>query len=188
MFYQGVTEVRWLSLVVLVLGLVTTSLSVGPVAVAAAQTGNVCADSEEVALLQLINEYRAANGLQPYALSQTLSIAADQQSQDMATNNFIGHDGTNGSSVFERVAAAGYPGASIIGENVYGLDGTAQAAFNWWKSSPGHNANMLNPDLRAIGIARVNNPDRGWYWTNTFGSTIDGLGCVGGEEAVVEPT
>ena len=104
----------------------------------------------------------------------------------MATNDFIGHDGTDGSTVGGRITAAGYPKASALGENVYGLDGTAGGRFNWWKSSPGHNANMLNPDFKAIGIARVTNPNRGTYWTNAFGCMpVAGTGCVGDGEATV---
>ena len=73
-----------------------------------------------------INDYRVANGSPPYALSQTFSIAADQQSQDMATNNFIGHDGTDGSSVFERVAAAAMPVPRLLVRMSMGSDGTAK--------------------------------------------------------------
>ena len=46
-----------------------------------------------------------------------------------------------------------------------------------WRESAGHNANMLNPNLVAIGIARVFNDEStyGWYWTTEFGGEDDGF-------------
>jgi hypothetical protein len=43
---------------------------------------------------------------------------------------------------------------------------------------------MLSPDFKAIGIARVSNPNSifGWYWTTTFGSDVDTTGCRGPAE------
>jgi uncharacterized protein YkwD len=152
--------------------------------VAAVQT---CADSEESAFLQLINDYRAQNGLPALAFSQTLSVAADTLSIDMATKDFFSHTGSDGSSFSSRIAAAGYPDPGNSAENIFAGDSTAAGAFGWWKNSPGHNANMLSPTAKAIGISRVNNPNSTfqWYWTTDFGATVDGAACTGAAAAVV---
>ncbi len=156
---------------------------------AAFQAGAYCADSEESALLTLINEYRAENGLNPLVLSQTLSEAADAHSRDMADNNFMSHDGSNGSQPQDRLQDHGYTSFSMFAENIFGGEKDAAAAFAWWKSSPGHNANMLNPSLGAIGIGRAGNPDTetGWFWTTTFGDKVDAAACVEGGIAVDPP-
>ena len=152
--------------------------------VAAVQT---CADSEESAFLQLFDDYRAQNGLPALAFSQTLSVAADTLSIDMATKDFFSHTGSDGSSFSSRIAAAGYPDPGNTAENIFAGDSTAAGAFGWWKNSPGHNANMLSPTAQAIGIARVNNLNSTfqWYWTTDFGATVDGAACTGDAAAVV---
>jgi hypothetical protein len=136
-----------------------------------------------VAFLGLINQYRAQNGLEPLAMSPTLTTAARDHSQDMATQNYFDHTGLNGSTFSQRIAAAGYPGGTLA-ENIFAGDPTAQGAFEWWRNSPGHNANMLNPAYKAIGIGRATAPgsDFGWYWTTTFGDVVDSA-CGGATAA-----
>lgn len=140
-----------------------------------------CADGEESAFLQLINDYRAQNGLPALAFSQSLSVAAENLSLDMATKDFFSHTGSNGSSFVDRIAAAGYPDPGNTAENIFAGGDSAAGAMESWRNSPGHNANMLSPTAKAIGIARVNNPNSTWkwYWTTTFGATVDGAACTG---------
>jgi uncharacterized protein YkwD len=150
---------------------------------AGAATAPACGDAEEVAFLGLINDYRAANGLAPLAMSPTLTTAARNHSQDMATQNYFDHTSLNGSTFSQRIAAAGYPGGTTA-ENIFAGDQTAAGAFEWWRNSPGHNANMLNPAYAAIGIGRAFDPnsDFGWYWTTTFGDVADAA-CGGATAA-----
>jgi hypothetical protein len=48
--------------------------------------------------------------------------------------------------------------------------------FNGWKNSSGHNQNMLNPNFKTIGIARVTGSGStyGVYWVTDFSSTNPG--------------
>lgn len=70
-----------------------------------------------------------------------------------------------------------YKGANY-GENVnsYTMGGrfapTASVAFQLWKSSPGHNANMLQASFEWHGIARACSPAL-CIWVNTFGGNGD---------------
>ncbi|MGC4107372.1 MAG: CAP domain-containing protein [Thermomicrobiales bacterium] len=151
---------------------------VAPAPVAAAEA--YCLDPNASAFLQLINSYRQQNGLQPYTASPTLGAAALAHSQDMATQDYSSHTGKDGSTPESRMQAAGYDTnqAGFTGENIYwggGVDlGTAQAAFDWWRNSPGHNANMLSPNFTAIGIGVATNPATGkTHWTTTFGGRVD---------------
>src|SRR5829696_7608458 len=54
-----------------------------------AATSDYGVEREELAFLQLINEYRAQNGLWPLALSQTIGAAAEHHSTDMARNDYF---------------------------------------------------------------------------------------------------
>jgi len=128
-------------------------------------------DGEEQAFLTLINNYRTQNGLGTLSLNTQLTSASDWMSNDMGANNYFSHTDSLGRDPFQRMAAFGYDYNTWKGENLAAGVDTAQSAFNMWKGSPGHNANMLNPNFKVIGIARVYTAGStyGWYWTNDFG-------------------
>lgn len=132
-------------------------------------------DSEELAFLALINEYRVANGLEPLTLNDKLTAAASWMAADMAANNYFSHTDSLGRDPFQRMADFGYTYNTWKGENLAAGIATAQEAFDLWKGSPGHNSNMLNPHFRVIGIARVYGEDTvyGWYWATEFGGQGD---------------
>jgi uncharacterized protein YkwD len=118
----------------------------------------------------LINNHRAANSRNPLTLQHQLTAAAEDHSQDQANNNFSGHTGSDGSNPGQRITRAGYDW-SAWGENVYwnSNDGSANAAFTWWRNSSGHNANMLSANFTEIGIGRARSSTGTWYWTTDFG-------------------
>lgn len=139
-------------------------------------------DSEELAFLGLINNYRAQNGLGALTISSNLNRGSAWMVEDMATNNYFSHTDSLGRSPYQRAIDCGYP--SGAGENLAAGTNwsTAQTAFDAWKASSGHNANMLGQYYRQIGIARFNAPGStyGWYWATTFGTVDDGSGGGGG--------
>lgn len=103
-----------------------------------------------------INAQRAANGCGPLASNGQLNAAASRHANDMQTNGVTGHDGSDGSNPASRIAAAGYAPVSVWAENVYwgtGGGATADAAVTWWMNSPGHRANILNCNLKDVGVA-----------------------------------
>ena len=55
-------------------------------------TSSFCADSAELEVLRLINDYRARNGLGALALTKTLSGAAEHHSASMGINGYFSHD------------------------------------------------------------------------------------------------
>ena len=118
----------------------------------------------------LINNARAQNGLPALAINPQLSAAAQGHSIDMACYGFLGHTGSDGSSVYERVAAAGYA-ASYSEEIIYG-SGYPKTAFNWWMNDPVHRDAILNPNVieMGIGYAYVADTAYGGYYTVDFGS------------------
>lgn len=134
-------------------------------------------DPQEDRFLELINDYRADNGLNPLVMSDTLNQAAAWKSRHMATHDYFSHEdeGTNRDFV-QRLRDCGYTANTWLAENIAAGNDTAAETFAQWRSSPGHNANMLNPDLVAIGIARAFNDgsEFNWYWTTDFGGVADG--------------
>ncbi|HEV2108989.1 MAG TPA: SH3 domain-containing protein [Thermomicrobiales bacterium] len=144
--------------------------------------GGYCADGEENAFLGLINQYRAANGLGRLVHTQTLAAAAEHHSVDMATNNYFSHTMLDGTGVAQNLANHGYSDSSTWGENIAAGNASAAATFEQWRTSPGHNANMLNASFGAIGIGRASggSSSYGTYWTTVFGATSDGAAAVCG--------
>lgn len=135
-------------------------------------------DSEEMAFLAIINNYRAQNGLGSLTISTNLNRASAWMVQDLATNNYFSHTDSLGRSPYQRAIDCGYPTGA--GENLAAgtIHDTAAEAFELWRTSPGHNANMLGTHYQQIGIARYfkSGSQYGWYWATDFGSANDGTG------------
>jgi len=132
-------------------------------------------DNEELAFQTLINNYRAQNGLPALSLSNSLYNAAENHSYDMGIRGYFSHNTPEGVTPWDRIRSAGYTYNTWLGENIAAGYGSAQAVFDAWRVSPGHNAQMLGPNYRAIGIGRyyVNGSVYGWYWTTDFGGVVD---------------
>lgn len=124
-------------------------------------------------VIRLTNAARADNGLPPLAKQSQLTSAAQKHAADMGANDYFDHTGQDGSSPSDRAAREGYIGAS--GENIAAGQPTPQIVVTGWMNSPGHRANILNPDYTIIGVGYQNqNPDPGnlnfqHYWVQVFG-------------------
>lgn len=132
--------------------------------------------SVEEQLLNLINTHRDDNGQAPLTWDDRLGVAAQNHSDDMTAHGSSSHTGSDGSNPHDRIVAAGYPGASSWGENIFESapnDPSAQSAFTWWKNSPGHNANMLSPNYARIGLGQATNGAGVTRWTTVFASAPD---------------
>ena len=134
-------------------------------------------DAEEIEFVRLINEYRASKDLPCISVSVTANVAADWMSREMGEQAFFDHNEPpcekgvcTGRDPFARMIDLGHTGWGAAGENIAAGYPNAAAVFAGWRSSPGHNANMLHPRFTAMGIARVEVPGSpyGVYWTNDF--------------------
>jgi len=77
----------------------------------------------------------------------------------MGCNRFVDHEGSDGSSVRDRVTAQGYSW-SRVGENIYvGGSATPQSTFTWWMNSQlhqdNHQDNLLSSYYTEIGIGYI---------------------------------
>jgi uncharacterized protein YkwD len=124
------------------------TLAPAPASIAAINTATLC----------LLNGERADHGLAPLAANARLAAAATAYAQDLVAGSYFSHTGRNGSTVYDRVNAAGYipPGAGwALGENLAwgtGALSTPGSIMQAWMNSPGHRENILNPDFREIGV------------------------------------
>ena len=116
----------------------------------------------ELQLLGLINAERDAIGLDPLRLVTPLNAASEDHSRWMLETDIFSHMGAGGSSPYARMTEAGYPfeGASMALENIgwqsaRGEPGFADDVEDIHESlmqSPGHRANILNPDAEDMGL------------------------------------
>jgi len=121
-------------------------------------------------MANLINNARLQAGLSALSINPQLTIAAQGHSIDMACHGLLSHTGSDGSSVHDRVVAAGYI-PSLSSEIIYG-SGYPQTAFDWWMSDQTHRNEILNPNVieMGVGYAFVANTAHQGYYTIDFGS------------------
>lgn len=101
------------------------------------------------------------NPRQPLAANAQLTAAAEAHSQWMLASNTFSHTGEGGSSLGDRITAAGYSW-NRAGENIawWGNTGSVNLHEAIVKhhdglfESPGHRLNILNNFFREIGIAQ----------------------------------
>ncbi|PZM94839.1 MAG: hypothetical protein DIU79_08820, partial [Actinobacteria bacterium] len=121
-------------------------------------------------VIALVNQERAAAGCPAVTAQPQLTEAARRHSEDQAARGTLSHTGSDGSTPWERAERLGYQGA--IGENVAAGYRTAEAVMAGWMDSPGHRANILNCQARAIGVGVAAAADGTLYWTQMFGRTV----------------
>ena len=152
-------------------GALLLPLAVAPTSVqalAGAAPDNAPAQTARV--LELTNAERARAGLAPLTLNTQLTQAAQQYSEVLATDGCFAHTCGPVPDMTQRDAQAGYTGWTTVGENIAAGYPTPEAVVNGWMESPGHRANILNPDYRELGIGLASGGKYGAYWTQEFGS------------------
>ncbi len=120
------------------------------------------ASTFEREMLELINQERTSRGLNPVQLETRLNDSSEDHSVWMLNTDTFSHTGSGGSSATQRMENAGFDfsGSWRSGENIAwqsergapGIsDDVAQLHQNLM-NSPGHRANILNPDFEYVGI------------------------------------
>lgn len=132
-------------------------------------------------ILELVNAARAQarycgdrqfGAAPPVAWNAQLAQAALAHSNDMAAHRQFSHRGSDGSESTQRATRAGYRWRHI-GENIAVGQTSPQEAVEGWIESPGHCANLMNPQFSEMGagyaVSRVRLPGFP-YWTQVFGT------------------
>ena len=100
-----------------------------------------------------------------------LQNAATAHSEDMASHNFFAHQSpTNGSTLRERVPAAGYKYSSV-GENLGAGQTSIAQVVSEWLASPSHCATLMKANFVDMGVSCKANAATtyGTYWTMELG-------------------
>jgi uncharacterized protein YkwD len=139
-----------------------------------AETVTISAESiDSTAVAQLIvektNELRVANQRSKVEADPELSAAARYFADYMAQHDRYGHT-ADGSRPAARATKFGYE-YCLVSENIayqysstgFALPELAERFVEAWKNSPGHRANMLDPDVSDTGVA-VARSDKTDYW------------------------
>lgn len=111
-------------------------------------------------------QFSAIPAAPPLAMNAQLLAAARGHSQDMLVNDYQGHDGSDGSTFYQRITAQGYS-YSTCAENVFAhslFPFYGHAGFNVdWGAGPGgmqspagHRTNIHNRAYREVGVGVVN--------------------------------
>jgi uncharacterized protein YkwD len=101
-----------------------------------------------------LNAIRTQAGLGRVKRNAALDAAALAHASDMATQEFMGHIGTDGSDLRDRVDRTGYTWCTLA-ENVSMGYRTTQGAIEAWRVSPGHYRNLVKENAREFGLADV---------------------------------
>ncbi len=118
-------------------------------------------------VVALTNAERDKAGCPTLRIDERLRDAARGHSEDMAERNYFAHTSPEGVTPWDRAKDAGYPDPS--GENIARGYPDAETVVQAWMESPGHRANILNCDSRAIGVGIELETGDGPYWTEMFG-------------------
>jgi uncharacterized protein YkwD len=127
---------------------------------------NFCISAEEKALFELINEYRASQGLPTLTLSKSLSYVAKLHVKDMVKMKKLTHSWSDCNydkkpdcmwkrpEKYTSYTSNGYEAAYY-----HSKAATAKEALEAWKKSPAHNSMLVNIGMwkpvewKAMGVA-----------------------------------
>ena len=148
--------------------------------------------SSPLDLVNAVNALRASYGLAPYSINPILMSVAQAHADYMAATGNVSHTGLRGSTVTERLLAAGYPLAGDLSlggfrsENITSGNETksAQDAVNGWTGDAPHLTTMISPNLTEIGAGVSVNGGRVYYVIDCALPTTNGVPQPAAETAV----
>ena len=105
----------------------------------------------QMGVFNMLNGERAANGLEPLELNQSLLASATDKAEDMIVNNYFAHESLDGRMPWDFVSRRDYP-YLFIGENLGMSFSSALSVHNALMNSPSHKKNILNENYTDIGV------------------------------------
>ncbi len=122
----------------------------------------------EERLLELLNEARRSAGLGVLVRDSIIDEVARQHSEDMLKRGYFAHETLEGVSPFDRMLQGGVRFRTAA-ENL-AMAPNAEIAHQGLMDSPGHRANILNPEFTRVGIGAVKVAGLGRIFTQNFAS------------------
>ena len=120
----------------------------------------------EAQMLELVNQERVSRGLKPLEEDAELKEVARKHSADMFARGYFSHYTPEDKSPFDRMKEANI-NFTTAGENL-ALAPTLPIAHNGLMNSPGHRANILNPQFGRVGIGILDGGRRGLMISQEF--------------------
>lgn len=120
----------------------------------------------EQQMLNMINQERRANGLQPLRMDSRLVNLARKKSQDMIDNNYFSHNSPTYGSPFKMLNDAGV-NYNTAGENLAG-NSSVSGAHRALMNSSGHRRNILSSKFTRVGIGIKKGGPYGMMFTQIF--------------------
>lgn len=114
-------------------------------------------------VVTLTNLERTKRGRVPLMRDSALTKAAKLRANELT--QFYSHTRPNGTSALTVFPSSFY----ARGENIAFGYPTPEAVVQGWMNSPGHRANILQPEFRRMAAGASNHYGR-WYWVQLFGT------------------
>jgi len=124
---------------------------------ASASAASADAGKLRSALLCLVNNKRAANGLSRLKVDRRIQRAATRHARDMQKHNYFAHQRPGGPDLTTRLHRAGWYGHAWGETIAYGCGSLAspRATVRNWMNSPPHKAIILSGTYRHGGVGVV---------------------------------
>ncbi len=120
----------------------------------------------EKEMFRMINQERLNAGLAPVFFDDPLADVARLHSEDMFMRGYFSHYSPEGESPFDRMEKANIE-YTFAGENL-ALAPTTKLAMQGLMNSPGHRANILNPNFTKVGIGVIDGGIYGKMYSQEF--------------------
>jgi uncharacterized protein YkwD len=100
-----------------------------------------------------------------------LTVAAERHAADMARRNYLSHTSRSGATPWRRISWTGYR-AVRAAENIAAGYGSPEDVVRGWLESPSHRRNILDCNLREVGVGFAQNPHTRFvnFWVQDFGT------------------
>ena len=125
-------------------------------------------------LFSMLSDYRVKIGLRSLKRHEGIDQVARDHSADMVRVGYRAHRSKSGTMPPDRVQAAGFQSGLIL-ENI-GEGPSAVDIHQGLITSPGHRANIINPDVSHVGVGVVpvdSSPGANWVATQVFVSMAE---------------
>lgn len=113
-------------------------------------------------ILQLINQFRASQGLPPFEYNGALALAAQNHANWMAANLTYSHYGAGGSTPQSRAISAGFNGY-VVENIVGGTNMSPRQGLIWWQNSPIHYNTLVTSRYPQAGVGFATNDSQNMY-------------------------
>lgn len=133
----------------------------GPTPVSARCPTPARSDADTQRMVSLVNAQRATHGLPALRTSGKLARAAQAHACDNAVRVSYSHYGSDGSDLGMRLRRVGYRLSTAAENTGLGFSDPEQLV-SYWMKSPGHKANILNPNITELGLGQADGARPTW--------------------------